>query len=644
MLQIQGLTKRFGERTLFADVTWNVTDGDRIGLNGPNGSGKTTLLRLLTKKETPDAGKVTMPRGTTVGYLPQDGLTHAGKTLRDEALTAFEKLLAIGAEMRELEAQMGTLEADSAEHKKVMERYGECSDEWDRRSGFTIESQTEEVLLGLGFKTSELDQPTETFSGGWQMRIALAKLLLLRPSVLLLDEPTNHLDLEARNWLEEFLATYPHAIVLVSHDRFFLDRVVTRITDIDRKRLVDYTGNYTQFLDTQAANLAELRAKATRQQEEIDRIKRFIDKFRAKASKAKQVQSRIKMLEKMEKIEVPPERKLMKLRLPEIERSGRVVIEAENLDKSYGDTHVFDRANLHVERGERMALVGPNGVGKSTLMRLLSKSEEPDAGAIKLGHNVTTGYFSQERYDLDENGTVLENMTDGAPSEMIPRLRKILGAFLFRGDDVDKKVKVLSGGEKSRLALARMLLQPANVLLMDEPTNHLDLDSKAILLEALRMYAGTIVFVSHDRYFLDELATKVAEIEDGSIHVHFRGYSEFLRIKEEGERDEADAPVTSAELAAVGPSIDEEPAEDKPVSKNQARAIQERLEEIEATISETEIGIDSLEGRMSVPGFYDDQAGADEVVKTHEALKAKLKALYAEWEELAQKASAFSIT
>ncbi len=645
MLQIQSLTKAYAGRVLFEDVTWNVSDGDRVGLAGPNGSGKTTLLRIFARSESPDSGKVTTPRGTTVGYLPQEGLAHSGKTLRAETLTAFEKLLAMGEEIRELEEQMGADNAEGAEsasHERILERYGECRDEWDRRGGFSIESRAEEVLLGLGFKTEELDAPTETFSGGWQMRIALAKLLLSQPNLLLLDEPTNHLDLEARNWLEDYLANYPHAVVLVSHDRYFIDQVATRITDIDRRRLVDYTGNYSTFIKTRASTLAELRAKAARQQEEIEKTERFINKFRYKATKAKQVQSRVKMLEKIEKIEVPPERKLMRLRLPEVERSGRVVLELENIHKSYGDNHVFNGANLLVERGERMALVGPNGVGKSTLMRLLSETENVDSGKLRLGHSVKTGYFSQDRYDLDEERTVLENMTDGAPTEMIPRLRSLLGAFLFHGDDVDKKVKVLSGGEKSRLALARMLLRPANVLLLDEPSNHLDLDSKEILLDALRAYQGTLVFVSHDRYLLDQLSTKVAEIADGHIHVHWGGYPDFIRAKEaQLEPKKLETPVSVKKEIVPSKAPAEPEARGKAFSKNKARAIQERLEEIEMTISETEIGIDSLEGRMSVPGFYDDDQAAADVVKTHEDLKANLKALYAEWEELAQKASTF---
>ncbi|HEY7697974.1 MAG TPA: ABC-F family ATP-binding cassette domain-containing protein, partial [Vicinamibacteria bacterium] len=524
-------------------------------------------------------------------------------------------------------------------------------DEWDRHGGFSIEARAEEVLLGLGFKPSELDRKTETFSGGWQMRIALAKLLLQQPSLLLLDEPTNHLDLEARNWLEDYLTAYPHAVVLVSHDRYFLDRVVTRVTEIDRRKLSDYTGNYSRFLEVSAANLAELRARAARQQEEIERTKRFIERFRYKATKAKQVQSRVKMMEKVDVIEVPPERKLMKLRLPEPERPGRVVMELSRVAKTYGDTQVFAGADLVIERGERLALVGPNGVGKSTLMRLLAQVESPDSGTVKLGHKAATGYFSQERYDLDENKTVLENMNDSASIAMVPQLRSILGAFLFHGDDVDKKVKVLSGGEKSRLALARMLLRPANVLLLDEPTNHLDLDSKAILLEALQAYKGTLVFVSHDRYFLDELATKVAEIGGGQIRVHWGGYSDFLRAKEKEALGEP--PLTLDEPEPVVPTLEKpvkpakavkeaaKPQPPPPVfSKNQARALQQKAEQLESRIEETEVAIASLEGRMAVPGFYDDAESAAGIVKTHEELKGKLEKLYREWETISEKVPA----
>ncbi|MGH9389880.1 MAG: ABC-F family ATP-binding cassette domain-containing protein, partial [Vicinamibacteria bacterium] len=406
---------------------------------------------------------------------------------------------------------------------------------------------------------------------------------------------------------------------------------------------VDYTGNYSRFLEVSAANLAELRAKAARQQEEMERTKRFVERFRYKATKAKQVQSRVKMLDTIDVIEVPPERKLMKLRLPEPERPGRVVMELSRVAKKYGDTQVFAGADLVIERGERLALVGPNGVGKSTLMRLLAQVEAPDSGTVKLGHKALTGYFSQERYDLDEDKTLLESMNESASIAMVPQLRSILGAFLFHGDDVDKRVRVLSGGEKSRLALARMLLQPANVLLLDEPTNHLDLDSKAILLEALQAYKGTLVFVSHDRYFLDELSTKVAEIGGGEILLHWGSYSDFLRAKEKEAMGEApltlEAPPEEPAKTPPGPAPKPPPLPPA-VSKNQARALQQKAGELESRIEETEIAIASLEGRMAVPGFYDDSESAAGIVKTHEDLKAKLEKLYRDWETITEKVPA----
>ncbi len=644
MQQVQSLTKGFAGQILFDNVTWSVSEGDRVGLTGPNGSGKTTLLRILAGTETPDKGDVTAPRGTRVGFLPQDGLSHSGRTLREEATSVFAEVLALRDEQRELEEAMGRLDPEHSDYRAVLKRYGECQEEWDRQEGFGIEGRVEEVLRGLGFQGTELKAPTETFSGGWQMRIALAKLLLSRPDILLLDEPTNHLDLEARNWLEEFLAVYPHAVVLVSHDRFFLDQVVTRITEIDRRRLQDYPGTYSNFLEVREKAIAELRARARHQQEEMERIQRFIDRFRAKASKAKQVQSRVKMLEKIERIEVPPERKLMKLRLPQPERSGRVVLELKAVTKKYGEKRVFDGVDLLVERGERVALVGPNGAGKSTLIRLLAGVEPPNSGKLKPGHKVSRGYFSQERaFDLDQDKTVLANLMAVAPVELVPRLRSILGAFLFRDDDVDKKAKVLSGGEKSRLALAKMLLHPANVLLLDEPTNHLDLDSKEVLLNALKGCTGTLIFVSHDRYFIDELATKVAEIGNGTVQLHWGNYEDFVRATAPPDAEEVPKEVpreVPKEIKAISKkpsrptSTKEAMAAARNGKSNRARERRKKVQKLEDGIAELETAIASLEGRMAVPGFYDDAGAAAGVVATHESLKVELDRLYKEWESL----------
>ena len=630
MLQVNKLTKSFAGQSIFQDVTWHISDEDRIGLTGPNGSGKTTLLRILTGLDTPDTGDVVMPRGTSLGYLPQDGLYHQGRTLQEEAMTAFADALSLRDEARLLEETMSELDSESPQYQSILQRYGEIQDEWEQLGGFSLEAQVAEVLAGLGFQQNDLTAPTETFSGGWQMRIALGKLLLQKPNLLLLDEPTNHLDLDARNWLEDYLATYPHAVLLVSHDRYFLDKVVTRITEIDRRRLIDYTGNYTRYLDVREKQMVELRARAQRQQEEIERTKRFIDRFRYKATKASQVQSRVKMMEKMEIIEIPPERKIIKLKLPEPVRSGRIVLELEAVDKRYGDKEVFRHIDLLVERGDKIALVGPNGAGKSTLMRLLSGTEPVDSGQRKLGHKVEVSFFSQERFfNLDENKTVLENLMEAAQVSLVPQLRTILGAFLFHGDDVDKKAKVLSGGEESRLALAKMLLQPANTLLLDEPTNHLDIDSKEVLLHALKSYKGTLVFVSHDRYFIDSLANKVIEVGEGSTRMYWGNYEDYLHAR-------------AASLEPVAEHVPSEkipvPSKTKPrsaTSKNQARKLREELSRLEESTAETETAIASLEGRMSVAGFYDDPDAAAEIVGTHQDLKKKLEALYEEWETLA---------
>lgn len=635
MLQVRKLAKAYAGQIVFQDVTWHVSEGDRVALTGPNGAGKTTLLRILAGYETPDAGQVVTARSTTVGYLPQDGLLHQGKTLRQEALSVFSPVLALAEEQRELEERMRRLDAASPEYRAVLKRYGECQEQWDRHQGFSLEARVERVLHGLGFSTEELSAPTETLSGGWQMRIALAKLLLSRPSLLLLDEPTNHLDLEARNWLEDFLVGYPHAVVLVSHDRYFLDRVVTSVTEIDRRRLVDYKGNYSQYLVLREKQLAELRARAARQQEEIERMERFIDRFRYKATKAAQVQSRLKMLEKTEVIEVPPERKRLKLRLPQPSRSGRVVIELKGVAKRYGGRRVLQEVDLLLERGDRIALVGPNGAGKSSLMRLLAGVEPPDGGERKEGYNVSLGYFSQDRaLDLSEEKTILENLMEASPIDMVSKLRNVLGAFLFRGDEVDKKVKVLSGGEKSRLALAKMLLRPANVLLLDEPTNHLDLDSKEVLLEALKAYTGTVAFVSHDRYFIDELATKVAALGDGRVQLYWGNYEDFLHARG------AVAPSHPSGAKKVTPPREEAPERREGKtgsSKNRLRRIRQELEALEQTIAQTETAVASLEGRMAVPGFYDDADAAAEIVASHENLRNVLEHLYQRWEEVAAK-------
>ncbi len=557
MIQLSNLTKSFGDRVLLDSVSWQIDDRERVGLSGPNGAGKTTLLKMLAGLEQPDGGLVVKPSGLTIGYLPQDGLSHSGRTLIEEAGQAFKALLDMRAEIATLEDRLADDTVAESEHAGMLSRYSELQENFRRLEGYSVDLKIHTVLRGLGFSKEDMEQPTETFSGGWQMRIALAKLLLGRPGLLLLDEPTNHLDLEARNWLEEYLSDYPHAVILVSHDRFFLDAVVTRITDIGLRTLTDYPGNYTSYLRVREERMERLRQQKRDQDDEMARMKAFIDRFRYQATKAAQVQSRIKMLDKIVPIEIPPERKRVHFTFPACAKSGRTVLDLRGVSKGYGPRRVFDGINVHIERGDRIALIGPNGVGKSTLMRMLSGTEAPDAGTRTEGHQVVMQYFAQdEATRLDPTLTVYQTLAGDAPIHMVPHIRNILGGFLFSGDDVDKPVRVLSGGERTRLAVARMLLRPSNTLLLDEPTNHLDLDSKDVLLEALEDFGGTLIFVSHDRYFVDKLASKVIEIGDGQALLYPGNYEEWLWSKKQRSSTGSERPerVEGREAtAAAGP-------------------------------------------------------------------------------------------
>src|SRR3954466_12892983 len=535
MIQLSDLTKSFGDRVLLDHVTWQIGDGERVGLCGPNGAGKTTLLKMLGGIDEPDSGNIVKPSTLTIGYLPQDGMAHSGRTVFEEVSTAFQPLLDIKAEMHDIEHRLADESVPHSEHDAMLVRYSELQDRFRLDEGYSMDLRIATILRGLGFSQEDLAKPTETFSGGWQMRIALAKLLLGRPGLLLLDEPTNHLDLDARNWLEEYLASYPHAVILVSHDRYFLDAVVTRITDLNLRTLTDYVGNYSKYVEQRDAMLERLRQMKRDQDEEVARVKMFVDRFRYQATKAAQVQSRIKMLEKVVPIEVPPERKRVRFTFPTAPKSGRTVLELKGVRKAYGATRVFDGIDLLIERGDRVALIGPNGAGKSTLMRILSGVEAPDAGTRTEGHQVVMQYFAQdEATRLDPTRTVYGPLEAGSPVQMVPAIRTILGGFLFGGDDIYKKAGVLSGGERTRLAVARMLLRPANTLLLDEPTNHLDLESKDVLLDALEDYGGTLIIVSHDRYFVEKLATKIIEVGHGQATVYPGRYSEFLWSKEHG--------------------------------------------------------------------------------------------------------------
>ena len=671
MIQLSQLSKSFGERVLLDTVTWQIDDRERVGLTGPNGAGKTTLLKMLAGLDEPDSGQIVKPAGLTIGYLPQDGLVHTGRTLREEASLAFKPLLDMKAEIAALEDRLGDERASHDEHETMLTRYSELQEAFRRSEGYSIDLKVTTVLRGLGFSDEDLERDTAAFSGGWQMRIALARLLLGRPGLLLLDEPTNHLDLDARNWLEEYLSEYPHAVILVSHDRFFLDAVVTRITEIGMRTLTDYAGNYSAYVTARDASMERLRQMKKEQDDEIERMQAFINRFRYQATKASQVQSRIKMLEKIVPIEIPPERKRVHFHFPPCQKSGRIVLELKHARKAYGATRVFKDVNLYVERGDRIALIGPNGVGKSTLMRMLSGVENPDAGTRTEGHQVVMQYFAQdEAAKLDPAQNVYQTLAGDSPIHMVPHIRTILGGFLFSGDDIEKPVRVLSGGERTRLAVARMLLRPANTLLLDEPTNHLDLDSKDVLLEALEDFGGTLIFVSHDRYFVDKLATKVIEIGGGDAVVYPGTYEQFLWSRRQRSTSDDKLPmpdgartkpaVTSGRPAkrtadighgtsevrhrtpdtGRGPkahqSFEEKKRADAEARKarKEADQRQRRIADLESRIAQAESQIKELEAAMSAPGFYDDREAAKPVIDRHQALMWEVGDLMNQWEAL----------
>ena len=649
MIQLSSLTKRFGERVLLDAVTWHVGDHDRVGLCGPNGAGKTTLLKMLAGFEEADGGEVIRPTALTVGYLPQDGLSYSGRTVFAEASDALRPLLEMKAEMHDLEHRLADASVPAGEHDALLDRYSTLQERFRMGDGYAIDLKVATILRGLGFSPADFDTEAGHLSGGWQMRLALAKLLLQAPGLLLLDEPTNHLDLEARNWLEDYLSRYPHAVILVSHDRYFLDAVVSRIADLSLRTITDYHCNYSHYLVQRDERLARLREAKKRQDEEIGRVQEFIDRFRYQATKAAQVQSRIKMLEKVERIEVPPERKRIHFQFPAAAKSGRSVLELDHVRKAYGPKLVLDDVTLLIERGDRVALVGPNGAGKSTLMRLLAGVEAPDRGTRVEGHQIVMQYFAQdEATTLDPALTVYDTLAAGSPMHMVPAIRNVLGGFLFSGDDVHKKAGVLSGGERTRLAVARMLLRPSNLLVLDEPTNHLDLDSKDVLLDALVDYGGTLLFVSHDRYFVERLATKIIEVGGGRARTYPGTYAEFLWSQANGAQAPAKAapPVPAARASAV-PAAPEPPGQ-APVSyedrkrdaaerKKRERALQAaatRLAELEARIAERETEIKTVEAAIAAPGFYDRPADATPTLDRHQALMWEVGDLLGQWEML----------
>jgi ATP-binding cassette subfamily F protein 3 len=532
MLSLQNAGKRFGPRVLFLEANWLIRAREKTALVGANGTGKSTIMKVLAGLESLDYGGLQQTRGMSIGYLPQEGLALTGRTVFEECLTVFDELREMASEVERLGGQLSVLDHEGAEYEAVAERYSMLQERFHTLDGYALDAQVGGVLTGLGFGKEDWSRQTDEFSGGWQMRIALAKLLLAKPNLLLLDEPTNHLDLETRNWLEDYLKNYPFGYILISHDRYFLDVTIDRTVEIWNKRLNIYQGNYTKYLNQKDERRTQLQAAYTNQRQQIEHLEAFINRFRAQATKAKQVQSRIKELEKIERIEIPEEESTIHFKFPQPPPSGRMVVEAEELSKSYGAKQVLNKVHFGIERGDRVALVGVNGAGKSTLIKLLIGEEAPTSGRIKLGHNVISEYFAQDQYKvLDGESRMLDDISRAALKVPVNELRSLLGCFLFRGDDVFKPLGVLSGGERNRFALARILVSPSNFLLLDEPTNHLDMRAKDVLLDALAAFSGTVVFVSHDRYFIDRLATRVLEVEGGTVTSHEGNYEDYLRWK-----------------------------------------------------------------------------------------------------------------
>jgi ATP-binding cassette subfamily F protein 3 len=646
MIQLSNAGKRFGPKVLFQDLDWLVTPGDRVGLVGANGTGKTTLLKMLGGAESLDYGTSNRQRGMRCGYLPQDGLSLSGRTVFDECLSVFSHLQAMQREMEELASRMAEVDHASAEFQEIGERFHQIQTEIHARDAYSVEAEVGIVLNGLGFRKEDWTRRTEEFSGGWQMRIALAKLLLEKPNLLLLDEPTNHLDLETRNWLEQYLASYPHAYVLISHDRYFLDVTVKKIAEIWNKKVWFYTGNYEKYLAQKTQRQEQLVAAYQNQQARVEQLEAFINRFRYQATKAKQVQSRIKELDRMEKIEIPPEEKAIHFSFPQPQPSGRLVAEAKDLAKNYGAKHVFAKADFVIERGDRIALVGVNGAGKSTLIKLLAGLEAATRGEMRLGHNAQVDYFAQDQYKaLDPQARLLDDLFTVAPRSTQTELRSLLGCFLFSEDDVFKPIGVLSGGERNRYALARMLLHPSNFLLLDEPTNHLDLRAKDVLLESLQKFTGTVVFVSHDRYFIDKLATRVFEIGEGRVEVFPGNYEDYLWRKQ-GKDGAAPDPTFSsngdrmAEAALLAAAAGEQPksgsnGEDRTKAKRvnpiKLEQMKERCRELEQEVVRLETAV--LQAETALQSFV----SAEETQRQTEQLnrsKTELDRCMTEWEEL----------
>ncbi len=627
-IQLSSISLSFGDRDILRNVTFTIGHADRTALTGANGSGKTTLLKIVAGSVMPDSGTVSREEGTTVSYLPQGGVSYRGGTLWGEAEKGFELQHRLVREKEELGRRLGGVREGDPETEELVLALHHLEERILDSGYYRREERIEQVLLGLGFSREDFLKEPATFSGGWQMRIALAKVLLEYPDIMLLDEPTNYLDLEAREWLAGYISAFSGAVLLVSHDRHFLDATMTEVIEVFNGDIRRYKGTYSAYEKRRKEELEQLITQYERQTEEIERLEEFINRFRYNASKAKMVQSRIKYLEKLPRIEIPESMKRIAFSFPEAPHSGRTALQISGLGKAYGENLVFSGLDLTVERGEKVAVVGRNGAGKTTLLRILSGEESAYSGSVIVGSGIRIGYFSQDSACVFTKSTVIEELESEAPVSMYPKLRSLLGGFLFRGDDIHKPIEVLSGGEKSRLALLKLLLSPYNLLIMDEPTNHLDLASKDILLEALRSFSGTILFVSHDRHFLENLATRVLEMENGKGTLFYGDYPYYLWKK--GNLEEKAPEKTPRETMNRN---GKERREEEKKAKGTLRRLRKEAEEILAKIEETEQEHGEILHALSLPETYMDGAAVRGLKERLSANETEQARLYSRWEE-----------
>ncbi|MBR6720733.1 MAG: ABC-F family ATP-binding cassette domain-containing protein [Alistipes sp.] len=635
MISLDNLSISYGGWTLFDNISFLINPKDRIGLVGKNGAGKTTLLRVITSEQQPTSGTVTINSECTIGYLPQQMRVADTTTLVAETAKAFDEVLRIEKEIEHLNTEIASrTDYESAEYEELIHRLNDLTDRYHILGGDTREADIERTLLGLGFKRSDFERPTSEFSGGWRMRIELAKLLLRHPSIFLLDEPTNHLDIESIQWLEEYLKNYNGAVLLISHDRAFLDNVTTRTVELSLGKIYDYKVPYSKFVELRAERRAQQMAAYQNQQKLIEKTEEFIEKFRYKPTKSNQVQSRVKQLERLERIEVDEEDlSRLNIKFPPAPRSGQIVAEVKEVGKSFGEKHIFSGADFTIERGQKIALVGRNGEGKTTFARMLIGELETSEGSIKVGANVNIGYYAQNQDDLmDGEFTVFDTLDRVAVGDIRTRLRDILGAFLFRGEDIDKKVKVLSGGERSRLAMARLMLEPYNLLVLDEPTNHMDMRSKDILKNALQKYDGTVVVVSHDREFLDGLVDRVYEFRDGGVKEYLGGIYYFLekrKIDSLAEVERRDKPTPTATPKSVDTASGGKLSyEQKKEQEKLLRRLRKAVESVEQELAAVEREIAEYDARFAQATEYN----ADDYAK-YNTLKERYDHLMHEWEK-----------